>query len=158
MPHPPIKSAQTPRPPKDATADLRDDPTLVGGPQDAVEPPTLSEQMAAEAGGPREKPAGSPQFWPYKQLPRRMRAQFFDAIRSLDSLENLQQMAGTKKFGGLADYFKIAADAEDALRIIAHPSTLDKVDAWFDQADDMDVISLLVWYVDSSDLGEAMAS
>lgn len=117
-------------------------------------PETVVDEMAADS-KKVEKPAGSPQLWPYAQLPRRMRANFFNTIRSFDRFQGKLDTKG-QAIGSTADVMLFLADAEDALRIIAaHPPLFE---TWIETAEDQEVTDLLMWYLDRFQVGEAKGS
>lgn len=147
---PPLRSQQSP------PAEAEEFPTgRPGRPEEAVqEAVTVVDEMAADARRP-EKPAGSPQLWPYAQLPRRMRADFFERIRSFDKFQGRLDVQGDT-ISSVADVMTFVADAEDALRIVAHQRPV--FDAWVDTADDQDLTDLLMWYIDRFQVGEVKGS
>lgn len=152
-PRPPIKSQQT------RSAEPDPDTGPQDAPSDEYEPSVVDDMQADSV--KVKKPAGSPQLWPYAQLPRRMRADFFQHLRSLGAMSNLTSLRGGASFGDMnaaADYMLFAADAEDAIRVVAHPSTADRLEDWLATSGDEDVINLLMWYLRTFQPGEAKGS
>ncbi len=124
-------------------------------PQDsapAVAP--LSEQMASEA-TPAEKPAGSPDLWPFAQLPRRIRGELLRAIKKLEAAQDLQ--GESDKFEQAARAMDLLADVEDALALAAVGNT-DGFKLWARDCSDGDLTALLAWYLDRFQVGEPKAS
>lgn len=144
MSRPPLRSQQS------QSESPRDDE-----PQDA--PLTVSEQMAEDS-RQVEKPVGSPQVWPYAQLPRRMKADFFAKVRGLDAMREFMGGNTPGEFEQVADWMAFVADAEDAIRVVVHPASKATLDAWLDDVDDQTLINLLMWYLQTFQVGEAKAS
>lgn len=122
--------------------------------------PSVSEQMAEEARAAKtRKPKGSPQLWPFAQLPRRRRADFFAPLRGL----NIAALSGidpsnVEDLGAAADLFSLLAGIEDALRVVAVPDAGVDFDEWAEKATDETLMALFQWYMDRFTPGEAKSS
>lgn len=119
----------------------------------------LSDQLVDEARPATVKPDGSPELIPFVGLRRRARAQFMAAagpmLNSSGSLSSLDEN-DTVEVSEAAAILSVVADAEDALRICAKDQPA--FDRWALQVDDNTLVSLLSWYVETMQLGEASAS
>lgn len=112
----------------------------------------LSDEIAAEA-TPKPRPEGSPGLWPFLHLPRRTKAQFFDAIKNFPADGKI---TGESAFELAANAMSLAADVEDALRLVARDSEVFKT--WVKQASDEDLFALFGWYMERYQVGEAEPS
>lgn len=116
-----------------------------------------TEAVAAEV-NPPEKPAGSPNLWPFQGLPRRKRATFLRMLEPvLPALQGVDVGAdGTAGIGAAAALYAAMADLQDALAVVAvnHGAFM----AWADKAPDGDLIGLASWYLARFSVGEAEAS
>lgn len=120
---------------------------------------STSDVMAADAVKVR-KPKGSPNLWPFQQLPRRKRAEF---LRKLATLQETQKGLSLSEDGNVepdisdaAGVFDLLADLEDTLRIVAEDA--DAFDAWVAKCSDTQLQQLSTWYMDRFQVGEAQAS
>lgn len=121
--------------------------------------PSLSEDMAAEARAAKvKKPKGSPQLWPFAQLPRRARADFFKPLRGIDAESLAKAGKGTPDLKDAGDLFDLLANIEDALRVVAVPDAGVDFDEWAAKADDPTLLALFQWYMDRFTPGEAKPS
>lgn len=113
---------------------------------------SLSDTLAEESQR-KPRPEGTPGLWPFLQLPRRLKAQFYAAIKNYpeDGV-----IAGDTVFEKVANTTALVADVEDALRIVARDS--DVFRDWAKRATDEDVLGLFGWYMERHQVGEASPS
>lgn len=139
--------------------ELKSNHTATGTPASEVDEPTLSEDMGAEARAAKvRKPKGSPQLWPFAQLPRRARADFFKPLRGIDAESLAKAGKGTPDLKDAGDLFDLLANVEDALRVVAVPDAGVDFDEWAAKADDTTLLALFQWYMDRFTPGEAKPS
>ena len=112
----------------------------------------LSDTLADET-MPRPRPEGTPGLWPFLQLPRRQKAQFFDAIKGFPEGGTIE---AESTFELAAKAMALAADVEDALRLVARDG--DAFKAWLKKADDEALFELFRWYMERYQVGEAEPS
>jgi hypothetical protein len=117
-----------------------------------AETPPLSDTLADEA-TPKPRPEGTPGLWPFLHLPRRAKADFFAAIRRFP---DDGKITGDTTAELAANAMSLAADVEDALRIVARDSEVFK--AWIKTATDEDLFGLFGWYMERYQVGEAVPS
>ena len=119
---------------------------------DTDEKPSLSDQVADEA-TPTPRPEGTPGLWPFLHLPRRAKAQFFACIKNFPD-DGVIPGETTMELG--ANAFALAADTEDALRVVARDT--DVFNTWVKKATDEDLFGLFGWYMERYQVGEAAPS
>lgn len=117
-----------------------------------TEAPPLSDAMADEA-TPKPRPEGTPGLWPFLHLPRRSKAEFFDAIKGFP---DDGKITGATAMELAANAMSLAADVEDALRIVARDTDVFK--DWIKKATDEDLFALFGWYMERYQVGEAEPS
>lgn len=120
----------------------------------------ITDEQQADAQKPK-RPRGAPQLVPYTAVNRRTRAALWRHLAPVMEVQERLAAAGLDagaevpaSFG--ADVMEMAADVEDALRVLAVEP--DAFEAWAIKSDDGDLLSLLVWYLDRFQVGEATAS
>lgn len=139
--------------------ELKSNHTATGTGAPEVDEPSLSEDMAAEARAAKvRKPKGSPQLWPFAQLPRRARAEFFKPLRGIDAASLAKAGKGTPDLKDAGDLFDLLANVEDALRVVAVADAGVDFDEWATKADDTTLLALFQWYMDRFTPGEAKPS
>lgn len=127
---------------------------------------TTSSEVMAQDAHPVAKPAGSPDLWPFPQLPRRTRAKFLRAFGDFEATSTAVDPAVLAAGGDAPDaqvslndaaaLFDLMADLEDALRHTAVDAA--QFDAWAAACDDNDLAELSNWYMARFQVGEAPAS
>ncbi|WP_346007466.1 hypothetical protein [Janibacter terrae] len=111
-----------------------------------------------------EKPEGSPSFIPAAGLPRRTRADFFQAIRSINLAQAEQMQAKAEGDGpgvsmaDAADAYEMLACMEEAMAIVVVPGAGAAYRRWCSQATDGDIGQLFGWYMNEMNPGEAQPS
>lgn len=127
---------------------------------DAVEddkPDQSAALVAEEVHEPAEKPEGAPGFVPLSGLPRRRRADFFQAIRSID-MEAVT--SGEETLATAADAYEMLACIEEAMAIVVLPLPGSKgaYEKWVNDAADEQLSQLFGWYMQEMSPGEAQPS
>lgn len=140
---------------------LKSAQTVTGATSEPEETPSTSDQMGAEARSEKaKKPKKSPQLWPFAQLPRRRRAQFFAPLRGVDpdALSQVSDGGERLSLDTAADTFELLASIEDSLRVVAVPDSGVDFDEWASACSDEDLMGLFQWYMDRFNPGEAKPS
>lgn len=146
------ENVPTPPPPAPVADDVDESPGLA------------SELVAEEVREKTEKPEGSPSFIPAGGLPRRTRADFFNAIRSIN-LSQAQQMQAKAEgeesgvsMADAADAYEMLACMEEAMAIVVVPGAGPAFRRWAASATDGDMSQLFGWYMSEMSPGEAQPS
>jgi hypothetical protein len=136
-------------------------------PTSEVEVASVSEQLAADAATEHvEFPEGAPELREVLQLPRRVRADYYEAMsRLLDKQKDVQKAfpKGKKKepsreelLVSMAGLSRMAAEIEDLLAIVAVDET--KFREWAASVDDSTLIQLWRAWQEATQPGEATSS
>lgn len=125
---------------------------------DKTEPvdPDLSAEIAAEVTEKVDPPKDAPQLIPVAALTRRMRADFFNAQRSINTSMSAAMEGG--EMHAAADSFEALAAMEEALRLVVIPPARGAYDRWVSHATDEDLAQLYRYYMQSFAPGEAQPS
>lgn len=138
-------------------------PPSVAAEQDES-PGMAAELVAEDVREKTEKPEGSPSFIPAGGLPRRTRADFFNAIRSINlgQAQQMQAKAEADEAGvsmaDAADAYEMLACMEEAMAIVVVPGAGGAYRRWCAQASDGDIGQLFGWYMSEMSPGEAQPS
>ena len=128
--------------------------------QNLDEPSTTEVLVADEVAQKPEKPEGSPSFLPPGAMTHRQRADFFNALRTvdLDTLGGMQVDTNAVDLSAVADLFVTIASIVDAMSLIVVPGARSAYKTWSDNANGQQLIRLFAWYMAEFDLGEAIGS